>query len=163
MARKRLFWRIYLHYLFVIVLSLTLALLFATWALRDFTIGRVKADLEARALLVANQVHEGLSHPREELNELCRQLGTKSDTRITVILPSGKVVADSRKNPVEMDNHADRPEIRAAFQGKTGTRIRYSHTLGKKMVYVAVPIADQGKIVCTLRTSMPIASVGQVC
>jgi two-component system phosphate regulon sensor histidine kinase PhoR len=161
MARKRLFRQIYLHYLFIIVLSMTLSMILVSWTLRDFYTGQVKEDLEARALLVEKQIREPLARSHEELDNLCRHLGDRSHTRITIILPSGKVVADSRKNPAEMDNHADRPEIRTAFGGKVGSRVRYSHTLQKMMVYVAVPAWERENILCAVRASMPLATVGQ--
>ena len=159
MARKRLFLQLYVQYLIVLVLSMALAVGFAFWTLRDFYRERTRADLEARARLVEPEILSALSGSPEELNNLCRRLGHDSGTRITVILPSGKVVGDSDEFPSRMDNHADRPEIRAAFEGRTGSRIRYSHTLRKEMVYVAIPLAEGGRTVCALRTSMPTATL----
>lgn len=161
MARRRLLWQLYLNFLLVTTLSLIAALLFASWALREFYFSRIKTDLEARAVLVKKQVRRPLLRSEEDLDSLCDDLGKSSNTRITLILPSGKVTADSDEDPSLMDNHADRPEIKTAFSGKIGTEIRYSYTLKKKMVYVAIPIRERGRIVGAVRTSMPMASVGQ--
>jgi two-component system, OmpR family, phosphate regulon sensor histidine kinase PhoR len=161
MARKRLFRQLYLYYLFIIVLSLTLALLFSLWALRDFYYAQVQQVLETRARLLEGQIRESLARSDQDLNNLCRTLGKISDTRITVVRPSGQVVADSHSDPAGMDNHGDRPEIQAALDGRSGAQVRFSHTLGKKLMYVAVPLQEAGNIVCAVRTSMPVASLGQ--
>lgn len=161
MVRKRLLWQLYLPYLLVILVSLVAALLFATFAFREFFLAQVIKDLEARAILTRRQIREIFPSSTNKLDPLCKELGKRSHTRITLILPSGKVVADSEEEPSRMDNHADRPEVKAALSGETGTRIRYSHTLKKDMVYVAIPVERNGTILGTVRTSMPLASVGQ--
>ena len=47
---------------------------------------------------------------------ICKGIGKHSATRITVILPSGRVIGDSHETPQMMDNHANRPEIASAFK-----------------------------------------------
>jgi len=160
-AGKRIFWQLYLHFLFVIVLSLGLSFLLAFWMLRDFSYGQVEEDLRARALLIEAQVRQTLARSYAETDELCRHLGSRSKTRITVILPDGTVAGDSMNDPAEMGFHGDRPEIRAAFDGRTGSEVRYSHTVKKNMVYLALPVWDGDTILCAVRTSKPTASVGQ--
>jgi two-component system phosphate regulon sensor histidine kinase PhoR len=72
------------------------------------------------------------------VHELTRQNGH----RITVIDRSGRVRADSDV-PAEqlpsLENHAGRPEVRAALTGKTGRSERSSATVGHQLLYVAVP------------------------
>jgi len=101
-----------------------------------------------------------LAPPNEtETDELCKELGGRTVTRITVILPSGRVVGDSHENPEQMDNHADRPEIKVALDGGTGMSTRPSATLQKDMMYVAVPVRAAGRIVAVVRTSLPLISI----
>jgi two-component system phosphate regulon sensor histidine kinase PhoR len=52
-----------------------------------------------------------------EVDAICKEIGKQSATRITVILPSGQVIGDSRETPHQMNNHADRPEIAMALAG----------------------------------------------
>jgi len=73
-----------------------------------------------------------------EVDAICKEIGKQSATRITVILPSGQVIGDSRETPHQMDNHADRPEIAMALAGNPGQFTRYSNTLRQQMMYVAV-------------------------
>ena len=74
------------------------------------------------------------------LTTLCKTVGHAASTRITVMLPWGKVIGDSDNDPARMDNHLDRPEVVAALEGSRGASTRYSPTLGKEMMYMALPI-----------------------
>jgi len=47
-----------------------------------------------------------------------------------------------------------RPEIVSALQGKRSTGIRTSHTLGTKLLYVAIPIESGGKVHGALRITL---------
>ncbi|MBW2466408.1 MAG: PAS domain-containing protein [Deltaproteobacteria bacterium] len=125
--------------------------------------------MEARALLVESEVKRLLSENKpEQLNDYCIRLGQKASTRITVILKSGKVVADSLQEPGKMENHAQRVEVMQALEGGTGSSIRFSNTLKEKMMYVAVPLfqetppIEKAKVNGVLRVSIPITSFDQV-
>ena len=53
---------------------------------------------------------------------------------------NGDIIGDSDESPSEIDNNADRPEIIKASGGNLGTSIRFSRTLQKNMMYVAIPL-----------------------
>ncbi len=95
----------------------------------------------------------------ETIDAICKKAGRLSATRITVILPDGTVIGDSRETPQLMDNHANRPEIITALAGQTGKSLRFSNTLMQDMLYVAVPIRDRQGIVAAIRTSLPATAV----
>jgi len=57
-----------------------------------------------------------------------------------------------------MDNHLGRPEIREAGLRGWGYSIRYSHTLKKDMVYLAVPIILQEKRWGYCRVAWPMSA-----
>ncbi len=162
MKRKRLLWQLYFSYLIITISSLIAALVFSFWAIRNFYFEQTRLDLEARALLIVPQVQPYFSATVKALDLFCHDLGQKGQTRISLILPSGKVICDSRENHAQMDNHADRPEVMTAYSGRTGSQIRYSNTLKKDMLYVALPIVDGDNIVGVVRTAMPLASLGLV-
>jgi len=60
------------------------------------------------------------------------------DMRITLINYDGVVVFDSRADTETLENHANRPEIMTAMESGTGSNIRFSDTLGKDMMYLAI-------------------------
>jgi two-component system phosphate regulon sensor histidine kinase PhoR len=70
------------------------------------------------------------------------------------MLPSGEVVADTHDDPEHMDNHAHRPEVRAALAGELRRDDRFSNTLGEQFIYVAVPVMRQGAIVGVVRAAV---------
>ncbi|HEX6924237.1 MAG TPA: ATP-binding protein [Longimicrobiaceae bacterium] len=60
--------------------------------------------------------------------------------RATIIAADGTVIGESRADGAalaEMDNHANRPEVRDALQTGRGRIIRRSPTVGERMLYVA--------------------------
>ncbi|MHC4942041.1 MAG: HAMP domain-containing sensor histidine kinase [Planctomycetota bacterium] len=160
MARKSILWRLYPIYLIIIVASLAAAAWYASTTLKDFYYKQTERDLESRAHLLARQVLP-LPPPDEieALNRACVELGKKSQTRITLIVPNGTVICDSEEEPARMENHANRPEIQEAMAGGTGVFVRYSHTLDQDMMYVAIPLWQEETIIGVMRTSIPVTAV----
>lgn len=75
----------------------------------------------------------------KELQRFCENAGKERNFRVTFINRDGFVIADSLANPSILENHAARPEVASALEGKEKAVIRYSHSIGKPMVYYAVP------------------------
>jgi len=163
MANRRLLWQLVPTYLLITLLSLVAVAWYASGILERAYLERVESDLGSMAHLIRPQVHDLLlAGNRPAIDDLCDELGRESATRITVILPSGKVVGDSEEDPAVMGNHADRPEIVEALQGREGVSKRHSPTLGKDMYYVAIPVNQNGSPIGVLRVSMPIAAITQL-
>ncbi|MGD9038796.1 MAG: histidine kinase dimerization/phospho-acceptor domain-containing protein, partial [Desulfobacteraceae bacterium] len=160
--KKRLLWQLYPTYIAIIVVTLLAATWFASRTLKQFYHEQSASDLEARALLLKSQVLEYLS-PLDALaiDRLCKKVGGQATTRITVILPSGKVIGDSEKDPEKMDNHVDRPEVIQALRGKVGMSTRYSRTLQRDMMYVGIPLKKNSRMVGLVRTSVPLTPIDE--
>ncbi|MBU2631300.1 MAG: HAMP domain-containing protein, partial [Proteobacteria bacterium] len=94
-----------------------------------------------------------------DIDEQCKDIGEKTDTRVTVILPSGVVVGDSFGDTAAMENHMKRPEIMEALKRKKGVSIRYSATLDKNMMYIAIPVMDDKTVMAVIRTSVSISTI----
>jgi two-component system phosphate regulon sensor histidine kinase PhoR len=157
---RRLLWQLFPSYLLITLISLLAVSWYASGAMRHFFLDQTATDLRARAALLDKQIKVLLSPLRgETIDAICKEAGRLSATRITVILPDGTVIGDSRETPRLMDNHANRPEIAAALAGQTGSSLRFSKTLMQEMLYVAVPIKDRQGIVAVLRTSLPATAV----
>jgi two-component system phosphate regulon sensor histidine kinase PhoR len=159
-GKKRLLWQLYPSYLVIIIVSLVAVTWYASKSLRHFFLEQTAADLEARAVIFKRQIVEHLDPPDTNLiDQLCKNAGIPSSTRITVILPSGKVIGDSEGDPASMDNHADRPEILQALNGRLGMSIRYSRTLEKNMMYTAIATRKGAQTIAIVRTSIPITAI----
>lgn len=163
MKKKRLLWQLYPTYLFIIMISLLAVSLYSSQAFKDFFIEDTVSDLTARAKILENQIlqliPDGDRNNYSEIDRICKLTGKNSQTRITVILPSGKVIGDSDENPGSMEDHSGRPEILKAFKGGIGVNERYSTTLNKHMMYVAIPVANDKNLLSILRVSIPLSKI----
>ena len=166
MRRPRLFWRIFATYLVIVVLCTAAVGFYAVRSVRDFYVDHTERELQARAALVREQILPAIvADTPEELEALVQRLGESSGTRITLIAVDrrgfgrGEVLADSDSDPLEMESHATRPEVIAALQGRPGRAIRYSRTLWQEMMYVAVPVTEDGRLTTVVRTAVPLTRV----
>jgi two-component system phosphate regulon sensor histidine kinase PhoR len=62
--------------------------------------------------------------------------------RVTVIAPGGAVLSDSEADAAQMENHADREEVKNAKEGSVYIDMRRSGTLGKNFMYASVKTQD---------------------
>jgi signal transduction histidine kinase len=158
---RRLLWQIYPAYLLITVFSLLAVGWLASREARQLYLARTAEDLAARAWLVEPEVRARLlAADPGAVDALCKQLGRQAATRITVILPGGRVLGDTDEDPAAMVNHADRPEVAAAFAGAGGSFTRYSATLHEEMMYVAVPVRHGSlPALAVVRTAIPLTHV----
>lgn len=98
-----------------------------------------------------------LEYVLENMGEeyLTREVGNITTSRITLFQKDGTVLFDSEKDADFMENHKNRPEIKAAIKHGEGEMIRISETLSQQTFYYAVQLKD-GKI---LRVAMTTDSV----
>jgi len=164
MAKKRrLLWQLYPSYLLITIISLVAVTWYASESLKLFFLEQTASDLRVRACFFEKQVLEHLDPLNEKaIDLLCKKIGKSAATRITIILPSGKVVGDSEKDPAKMDNHVDRPEFIEALNGPSGISTRYSRTLEKDMMYVGIPVKKKNHILAVVRTSIPVNDIDLV-
>ncbi len=160
--KPKLIWRIFPSFLIIILLSLTAVTWYATSYFKDFFLESSERELSVRALLVQDRFARALHGdklPVREIDDLCKEVGRRINTRITVILPTGEVIGDSFARIETMENHKNRPEIRKAFHGEKGVNIRYSSTLDKTMMYIALPMIPGKKGGAVIRTAVSISDI----
>ncbi len=153
-------WQIYPAYLLIVIAALAIITVYLSQLLPEFYNNQVAGDLRARAGLVKQQILPVLKEPDfGGIDELSKILGRNSSTRITVILPDGRVIADSDEDSEKMENHGDRPEFKDALEKGMGRSLRFSSTLGEEMMYLAIPIEEQGQILAVVRTAIPATAI----
>lgn len=94
----------------------------------------------------------------EDLRRETRLIAQAFEDRVTVIASSGVVLADSDisvEKLLEIENHANRPEIADARRLGYGTDKRRSSTLGVDFIYAAVLLEMSGKDVF-VRVAKPL-------
>jgi two-component system phosphate regulon sensor histidine kinase PhoR len=130
--------RLVLGTLFVLISTMAVLLLAAERSLRRDLEGDIASSLESEAQLLV----EALPADSLAWDETVHRLARQNNHRITVVDRSGRVRADSDFPPAQLpaiENHAARPEIRAALRGGKGVASRRSQTVGRVLLYVAVP------------------------
>ncbi len=160
MKTKRIFWKLYPSYLILTLLSLAAVFFLSSSALRQFYERQTADCLGVQARFAGEQLRGLLGS--DQLAQTTDVLGAQTSARITVILPDGRVVGDSEKAAEEMGNHRSRPEIREALSGRVGESVRFSNTLKKNMMYVAVPISHDSEVIGVVRTAIPLAEMEQM-
>lgn len=141
MKQRKLIWQIFPANLLILALTVISVAWFGKVSLESFYLEELKKGLVARAYLVKPFVADLLDNEAyTELRSYSKHSGRDSNTRITVIMPDGTVVADSNEDPAAMEPHHTRVEIKKALAGEVGESLRFSKTLGREMLYVAVPI-----------------------
>jgi two-component system, OmpR family, phosphate regulon sensor histidine kinase PhoR len=154
--RRRLLWYLYPSYLLIILLSLFSTAWFATDWLQDVYLQKMTSDLTVRARLVGTCVGRDLSpEHRSEIDALVKKVGAQTATRLTIILPSGEVFADSEADPSILPSHAERPEVLAALRGETAHSVRWSYTAKTELLYAAVPVKRNDEVVAVARAGVP--------
>jgi two-component system phosphate regulon sensor histidine kinase PhoR len=118
--------------------------LLAMGQLRRQEMARVERSLRERAELVIELV--GVipfeAARSEELTALADRVERAAGARVTLMNADGRVVADSEvrlEDLTRVENHAGRPEMKSALEGRSGFSSRPSATIGRPLLYLALP------------------------
>lgn len=95
---------------------------------------------------------------QEQIEGMEKNEYLKKNIRISIVTPEGKVIYDNNANIGTMENHADREEIKEAFESGSGQAIRKSSTLEKSLYYHAVLLED-GNVLRAAREVNNILSI----
>ncbi len=130
----------------ILILVLTVGILF--WLAERSLRKDLEADIAQALESEARLVREALPADSTAWPAIVRRLSAQTGHRITVIGRDGWVRADSDFPPGPLppiQNHANRPEVRTALMGARGVDSRRSETVGRLLLYVAMP-APQGVV-----------------
>jgi two-component system phosphate regulon sensor histidine kinase PhoR len=148
-------------YVLLIVVAFAALGLYVLDKVEDDFRENIEADLASQAQMVKNLVRplaeEGASPAA--FDQLAKQLGAQTDTRITIVAPDGVVLGDSQADPATMENHLDRPEVREALRSGQGESNRRSSTLSADFTYVATRVTAGDAVVGVVRVARPTAAV----
>jgi two-component system, OmpR family, phosphate regulon sensor histidine kinase PhoR len=131
-------------------------------ALEAHAVERLQDTLAAQAGLLGDTFASLLASSPDEptLQARTQHYARILGARLTLIAADGAVLAESDLESVQsMENHAGRPEVQKAMAGQIGSDIRRSATLGRDLLYVAVPLDRPGQPRLALRLALPIRDV----
>jgi two-component system phosphate regulon sensor histidine kinase PhoR len=158
LVRAKLFWKLGLTYLALLVLALFALDFYATRVFRSDALRAVDDQLTS----VESAARE---HPPDVQNSAALQEWVQSTSgsgaRVTVVASDGTVLADSAADPAKMENHANRPEVQAAIASGAGKDVRQSATLGRALVYRAYRFEPPSGSPVVIRFALPLAQVNE--
>ena len=126
--------RIFRSILGVSLVVLLASLVLIVGVLHGYFQDRVAHELENLTEYIAHGVEEtGADYLTEDLPD---------SYRVTWVDQDGTVLFDSQEDPDELENHADREEIREALTVGSGEAVRYSDTLSQETIYAARRLED---------------------
>jgi two-component system, OmpR family, phosphate regulon sensor histidine kinase PhoR len=158
---RSIYWKIIIPFIAIIIAGMTLLGVYTTNSTRDIEINRLEWQLHNEAQLAADisrPAFSGSDSPGK-LDLIAKTIGKEISSRITLIAANGTVLGDTDQDPSTMENHSNRPEVIAALSSGSGQAIRYSSTLHENMMYVAVPVTDQGQTLGISRVALPLTAV----
>jgi len=157
LLRSRIALKLTLTLVGFVAVSTLVAGLYLSRGLERVAVEAVEARLATAARVLHDEARAALRTGATQ--PFAERVARPAVARVTLIAPDGRVLADSertRESLASMENHADRPEVRAALAGGMGRDVRRSATLGAPLIYVAVPVSEAGRIVAVLRLAAPV-------
>lgn len=159
-VRKKIFWQLFPSLLLISIVTLISLLFITQYTFEEFYYNQVGHSLQEKGHVLKNELKPLIE--AKQYREVLRRVvltSAKVNNRITVILPDGKVVADSTIDPELLENHNSRPEIKMALAGKVGRTTRFSTTLEEDYFFLALPIYKGEEIIAVLRNSVPVVTL----
>lgn len=161
-------WRIAIPYIVLTLLTFSFLGIYLSNFVRRSHLDNLEQQLTQQTLLVSDALGPvmAVDQPPGHFTNLAKRWSRMINSRVTIIDPGGSVLGDSHEEASLMDNHLDRVEVQQALATGLGSSIRYSSTTGYNMMYIAVPVTFEGKLVGITRLALPVQqveeTVGQV-
>jgi two-component system phosphate regulon sensor histidine kinase PhoR len=149
----------------LIVLSVLAGEIYLRHTIEANLVERIRRDLIERLDLIHDSIDEVArsgTAGKDEWDRLAHRLGRPDRARISFIRPDGVVLGDSdvtRAGLDHVENHRERPEVLSALGGQPGSSMRWSATVGKRLMYVAVPVLRDGQTVMVARLAVPLTEI----
>lgn len=169
---RGLFGRSFGRKLFIsyVIIFLTLFLLTGFYVLNrlhDLTTQTLRDSLTDQVELISIFIDPAViaAKDKKRVQDILMNLRPRYSARITLMHADGEVLGDSEQTWEELrriDNHKERPEIREALRGGFGSGTRFSQTVRKNMLYVAIPVYSENQIIGVLRLAQPLTHVKKV-
>jgi two-component system phosphate regulon sensor histidine kinase PhoR len=159
--RERVFWRIFIPLMGLIFLTLLGVTLYLSSLFYQNNLQRMQTYLLQEARLVRNLIMPFILEDPEspQINQIVQDSAMLVGERITVVLADGRVVGESEKPLNQLENHLSRPEVQEALRNREATEIRFSTTVNEEMLYVAIPVVSQQRVVAVVRMAASMQSI----
>ena len=154
MRHSPIFLKLYAGFALVILFSMLIVGLMVQRQIEQASLKDIRNNLSSQAFILQQSFADMDTQSQNEIQQMVQQIGDRIATRVTLLTRDGVVMADSEFRFDEMDNHLSRPEIISATQSRVGESRRYSTTLQKPMLYVAIKAMDSHSNLGFIRTAL---------
>jgi two-component system, OmpR family, phosphate regulon sensor histidine kinase PhoR len=154
-VRNGIFLKLMAAFLVVIVIAAVLFDLMIGGAWETSLRLEIERNLVQKTQLLAHRVET--DHSGRPLTDIAAEESKAADARVTIIDPTGRVLADSEEGAGGVKSIPDRKEFAAALSGNVGIDQRRSATIGVPFLYIAVPISGGA-----VRLAYPLSDVEAV-
>jgi len=155
-VRARLFWKLGLTYLGLLLIVLVAVGLYSSYVLRRDYIR--SADSHLASLLTLAETQPPAFDDANEVHAWAEWVA-RSGARLTVIDNAGNALVDSADAAERTANHLAQPEVQQALAQGSGRSVRLSAALGIPMIYHAVRYVPPNRSPLVIRMSLPLAEV----
>ena len=154
--RAKLFWRLGLTYVALLVAVLIAVDLYSARVIRSQAIRSANSQLTS--LLNVAQTRPPKAADPADLQTWMEWMA-KSGARVTIVDSAGRVLADSAADATKMENHANRPEVQQAITQGRGQAVHPSETLNRELVYQAVRYEEAEGQSIIIRLAVPLSEI----
>ncbi|MCA9404458.1 MAG: HAMP domain-containing protein [Candidatus Omnitrophica bacterium] len=137
--------------------------------LTDQIFKQLQANLHGKINLAARYLQQQYS-PRlslPQIDKIADAISEDLDLRVTVIAMDGRVLGDSNLTPEmveKVENHLYRPEIQDAIKSGVGMSRRFSQTVKRELLYMAIPftLPRAENSAGIIRLAVPLSEINKV-
>ncbi|MDD3838960.1 MAG: ATP-binding protein [Clostridia bacterium] len=151
--------KIFITYIILILFAVAIVGSYSIYINQVVFRENIKQRLLTNAKLIQYELSEKSDGHVIDIQAIADRYSELTGARVTIVYHDGTVLADSSRNAADMDNHADRPEVNNALNGKAGESIRYSSSLKTDMMYVALPVRTHNNIKTAIRLAMSLKEI----
>jgi two-component system phosphate regulon sensor histidine kinase PhoR len=145
-----------------VAISILAAGLYLNRALEAFAVESLETRLGALTAVLHDEAGAAVKAGGPTAQEFVHRVAKPTGARVTLIAPDGRVIGESDLDLAglsQLENHAGRPEVRAALAGHRGRDLRRSATIAAPLLYVAAPVRDGDRVIGVLRLALPLSAV----
>src|SRR5688572_30774797 len=120
------------------------------------------SSLEPRVNALRDELEALPRDQPAELEAAVKRFARLLSMRVTVVDRDGVPIADSEISSdrlSSLENHRDRPEVRAALQGRFGWARRVSSSVHEELFYGAVPLPARGNPTMVVRVARRVSGL----
>ncbi len=160
----KLHWKLTLIFCSAVMLGIFIGYFYLAFHLKRYVEHNLENNLKLQILSGRDFIENQLIslNALRDADNLADKIGKQQELRVTIIDRKGQVIGDSDLHPSgleNVENHLDRQEIQDAADKGLGVSKRYSYTLKKYLLYMAVPFGQGKPISGFIRYAVPISYI----